>query len=127
MTQKQETGKAGEKEAEEYLWGKSYTIIEKNYRQPWGELDIVARAPDRTLVFVEVKTLRNDLTNKSSNGLIPEENLTQAKLRKLQRTASLYANSHLELVSDKRGWRIDLLAVEWQEGQKPDIRHYENI
>ena len=143
MTQKQEIGKAGEEEAEDYLWDKGYTVIEKNYRQPWGELDIVAKAPDRTLVFVEVKTIKRDpniparqrLSAAMAGGRMhpndpnirPEENLTKAKLRKLQRTCSIYANSHLELINDKRGWRIDLVAVELDENGLLDIRHYDNL
>ena len=127
MTQKQETGKAGEQEAVDYLVKKGHRIIERNYRKKWGELDIVAKAPDRTLVFVEVKALRNGLTPMSSSVSMPEENLTHAKLHKLQRTASLYANSHPDLVDDNRGWRIDLVAIEWRGEEKPEIRHYENI
>jgi len=120
MTQKQEVGRLGEQEAVEHLIKKSYKIIERNYRKKWGELDIVAKAPDKTLVFVEVKAGGGYPFN-------PEENLTKAKLRKLQRTALIYANKRLDLVSDQQGWRIDLVAVDWSRGPEPEIRHYENI
>ena len=120
MTQKQEVGRLGEQEAADYLVKKGYKVIERNYRKKWGELDIVAKAPDRTLVFVEVKAGGGYPFN-------PEENLTRAKLRKLQRTASIYANAKPDLVKDAKGWRIDLVAVDWSRGPDPDIRHYENI
>ena len=128
----QETGKLGENLATKYLQERGYKVIERNFWKPWGELDVVALAPDKTLVFVEVKTLNNDLTEASSSDVIqPEENLTKAKLKKLQRTARIYANSHLELVNDDRGWRIDLIAINMftdKNGKERfDIRHYENI
>ena len=58
MTQKSEIGKLGENLACEYLKNKGYWVIERNFRRPWGELDIVARQKDGTLVFVEVKALQ---------------------------------------------------------------------
>ena len=54
---KSETGKLGENIACRYLVENGYKIIERNFRQKWGELDIIAKAPDKTLVFVEVKTV----------------------------------------------------------------------
>jgi putative endonuclease len=41
--------------AAEYLLSKGYAIEARNFRTRQGELDIVAVAPDGTLVFVEVK------------------------------------------------------------------------
>ncbi len=125
MTRKQEIGRAGEDAAADYVKKRGYKIIERNYWKPWGELDIIARAPDKILVFVEVKAIYNNLTNMSNDYIKPEDNLTRAKLIKLQRTAELYANSHEGLVTD-RGWRIDLIAV-LMDGEGIDIRYYENI
>ena len=123
MTHKSEIGKFGEDLACEYLVKHSFTIIERNFWKPWGELDIIAMAPDKTLVFVEVKTMRQ-----SGNAAIsPEDNLTAAKLRKLQRTVSLYANEHPELINEKRGWRIDLIAIALENNHEPEIKHFENI
>lgn len=124
---KQETGKRGEDAATKFLQDRGYKIIERNFWKPWGELDVVAIAPDKTLVFVEVKTLEHEI---SESSISPEENLTSAKLKKLQRTASLYANDHPELIDDDKGWRIDLVAINiFQENEKEklDIRCYENI
>jgi len=125
MTRKQEIGRRGEDEAAAYLVKRGYRIVQRNYWKPWGELDIIARAKDKTLVFVEVKTIYNNLTNMSNQYIKPEDNLTRAKLVKLQRTAELYANSNDSGVTDK-GWRIDLLAID-MAGDRLDIRHYENI
>jgi len=125
MNRKFQTGQLGEDIACEYLVDKKYKIVERNYRQKWGELDIIAKAPDKTLVFVEVKTLAQNLN------IQPEDNLTKSKLEKLKRTASLYAGHYQNLIDDKRGWRIDLIAITLNHLTKSykncDIKHYENI
>ncbi|MFH1346667.1 MAG: YraN family protein [Spirochaetota bacterium] len=135
-TFKSQTGQLGEDIACEYLVDKKYKIVERNYRQKWGELDIVAKAPDKTLVFMEVKTLYEN------PNIRPEDNLTKPKLEKLKRTASLYAGHFQNLINDKKGWRIDLIAITLRpgSGQAPQynsgqvnsqencaITHYENL
>jgi putative endonuclease len=49
-------GNAGEDRAAAYLLGKGYSIVCRNYRSRRGEIDCIARDPDGTLVFVEVKS-----------------------------------------------------------------------
>jgi len=136
MTSKSEVGKIGEDLACRYLIGKNYKIIDRNYRRPWGELDIIAIDPAMVLVFVEVKTIRQPTDNECGNSAIqnercrniaaltPEDNLTSAKLKKLQRTAQLFAGKHPEFVNEQKGWRIDLLAICLPANK---ITHYENI
>jgi len=130
MTQKSEIGNLGENIACEYLKDKGYWIIERNFRKPWGELDIIAKSKDGTLIFVEVKTMRQ-LSNPAIAGLDPEDQLTAVKLKKLRRTASLYAGHNQELIKDKRGWRIDLVAINLNNltdlEKDFDIKHYENL
>lgn len=121
MPQKLELGQKGEEIASQYLLKEKYKILCRNFREKWGELDIVAVAPDKTLVFVEVKTMRVD-----SGGLTPEDQMTQSKLRKFKRTASLYAGSHPELINDKRGWRLDVIAI-LVHSNKFSLKHYENV
>lgn len=116
-----ELGRKGEALAAVFLEKKGYKILEKNFRKPWGELDLVALASDKTLVFIEVKTMR------PREDIRPEDQLTAAKKEKFSRVASLYAGAHPELVSDKCGWRLDLVAIDILENSEPDIRHYENI
>lgn len=126
MTIKTQLGKLGEDIACEYLVKKRYKIIERNFRQKWGEIDIIAKAPDRTLVFVEVKTMQG-YGRGNHNGLQPEDQLTRAKLQKLQKTASLYAGHYPERVDDNKGWRIDLVAIALNDENEPQVEHYENI
>lgn len=122
MTQKSELGKLGENLACEYLVEKGYKIVERNFRETWGELDIIVKSPDKTLVFIEVKTMRPY----KKLGLNPEDQLTTAKKKKLQKTALFYANSHPALIHKNKGWRIDLLALTLN-GENYVINHYQNI
>ena len=114
-------GTIGEERACEFLIKKGYEIIKRNYWKPWGELDIVAKDPNGTLVFVEVKTL---VRLPANTDLQPEDNLTCAKLIKLKRTAELFVGSHSELIDEDEGYRMDLLAVSLEPLK---IEHYENV
>lgn len=126
---KSEVGKLGENLACRYLIGKGYRILQRNYRKTWGEIDIIAVAKTNTLVFVEVKALKENPVG----GLAPEDNLTSAKLRKLQRTCRQFVAENPDLIVGDRGWQIDLVAISIPVGiENPDIKdcdikQYENI
>jgi putative endonuclease len=119
VTEKENLGKQGEEIACGYLVGKGYKILERNFKKSWGELDIVALAPDKTLVFVEVKT------SSQSSDFKPEEQMTLAKIEKFKKIATFYANSNPELIEDKKGWRLDLIAIILDN--PPLICHYEQL
>ena len=51
------SGTWGEELALRYLRRRGYTLVERNYRTRYGELDLIVRHHN-TLVFVEVKTRR---------------------------------------------------------------------
>lgn len=76
-------GRDGEAMAEEYLTVRGYDVLEKNYRNRFGEIDIIAR-DGKTLVFVEVKTRNN-----SSHGL-PADAVDTRKQHRLGRVALSY-------------------------------------
>ena len=63
MTTK-DVGDAGEAQALAHLLGQGLTLVERNYRVArgpnarGGEVDLILREPDGTLVFVEVRTRR---------------------------------------------------------------------
>lgn len=134
-------GQVGEEIACLYLLNNKYKVIERNSRYPWGEIDIICRSKDGTLVFVEVKTLKtaNNVSHSlSEQRLTPEDNLSRAKLEKVKRTAYLYTNNNPKLINDKRGWQIDLVAIEINCSRPSEmpvkellkhcqIRHYENL
>ena len=130
MTKKSELGKAGEDFACEYLIKNGYKIIDRNFREKWGELDIVAISKDKTLIFVEVKTMQES----NLQGLWPEDQMTAAKIKKFKKVASLYAGHNQNLINDKKGWRLDLIALEVSSAElltKDEnnfrVKHYQNI
>lgn len=121
-TDKQIIGKQGEEISCVYLVEKGYKILDRNFRKPWGEIDIIAEKPDKTLVFVEVKTIKIG----SCQGISPEDQLSTPKLQKMRKMAEFFANSNEKLIG-KSSWQIDLLAIEVREEKHFNIRHYENI
>jgi putative endonuclease len=77
------TGRKGEALAVSYLEKHGYKVLEKNFRCPWGEIDIIARDHDE-LVFIEVKT------RKSNEMGYPEEAVDAKKQRKISQVAAHY-------------------------------------
>ena len=53
------TGRKGEKQACAYLKKQGYKILERGFKTPFGEVDIVAKRED-VIVFTEVKTRLSD-------------------------------------------------------------------
>jgi putative endonuclease len=64
VTSKKEVGNAAEAQALAYLQKHGLTLVERNYQVAsgpvarGGEVDLIVRAPDGTLVFVEVRARR---------------------------------------------------------------------
>ena len=123
IMEKQEKGKFGEDIACGYLVKKGYKILRRNIRSKWGELDVIAKSKDQTLVFIEVKAM----TGMGAEGLKPEDQMTSAKLKKFRRAAEAFAAKNQDLIDERRGWRMDLVAIDLVAAGEPQIRHYENI
>lgn len=119
-------GKTGEDRACAYLIKSGYRILERNYREKWDEIDIISKYKNGTLVFIEVKTLINYGGTEDNSQLIPEDNMTGAKLFKISRACQMFVAKHPELINEKRGWRIDLLALTINDNNCT-MKHYENI
>jgi putative endonuclease len=77
------TGRQGEDIAVRFLRKEGYLILERNFRCPFGEVDIIARQRD-VLVFVEVRSRRSE-----SFGT-PLESVGSIKQKKLSRIALSY-------------------------------------
>ena len=76
-------GPQGERYAMELLRERGHRLLERNFRCPVGELDLVTW--DRgTLVFVEVRT------HQATEGRNPAESISPAKIRRLGRAAQWY-------------------------------------
>lgn len=111
-------GSLGEDAAVSHLLSLGYTIIQRNFRKPQGDIDIVALDGD-TLVFVEVKTRRSSAYGSA------EEAITPWKLRSLIRSAYYYKNKHPHLPDSLR---IDVVSVAVSDiDQVEKISVYQNI
>ncbi len=80
-------------------------IIDRNFRKPFGEIDIVAKNSNGLIVFIEVKTLVG------GGVLRPEENLTAGKLKRFLKIVSYYIGANIQVINNKIGYRIDLIAL----------------
>ena len=76
-------GKAGEDRAARFLAKQGYKILERNYRVPSGEIDLIALHKGE-VVFVEVKTRTNDAFG------APELAVTPRKQRQMVKAALGY-------------------------------------
>jgi len=119
-------GRWGEDFACKCLIGRGYKILARNYRKKFGEIDVIARSSDKTLVFCEVKTIVEKPGFPVQ--LSPEDNLTFEKIQKMRRIANFFAAQNPYLINEDRGWRIDLIAIVLQPDEAiKRIQHYENI
>jgi putative endonuclease len=109
-----ELGARGESAAVEYLQRIGMTIAERNWRCPFGEVDIVA-LDDTELVFVEVKTRR------TASAGTPEEAVSATKRKRLARLATAYiADAGLEAMSA----RFDVIAIRVLSDDRALLRHH---
>ncbi len=120
------TGQIGEKIAANFLKERGYETLALNFKNNFGrrlgEIDIIAREKNtRQIVFVEVKT-RDFQKYKNT---LPEENITHAKLRKLEKIAQFYLRiSHLSAAD----YRFDAISILLdKENRQAQIRHLKNI
>ena len=119
MENRKNLGMLGEDLTCSYLKKKGYGVIKRNERNRFGEIDIIAREKSGTLVFVEVKTMRE-------GELKPEDQMKKRKIENFRKSAEFFAGQNEELIDEKRGWRLDLVAIIIEE-EKNSIVHYENI
>lgn len=117
----QELGFLAENIAARHLESGGYEILERNYRKPWGEIDIIARK-NGVVVFVEVKANRQEF----GDGFSPEVRVDWKKMRKITRTASLYLEH--ELCDMDCEWQIDIIAVTFNPAKKTaKLKHFKNV
>ena len=101
-----------------FLEKRGYRVIERNYRGPQGEVDVIAEAEDKTLCFVEIRSRGPG----SAGNWAPASTVRQEKQRRIARTARDW------LVRNKitrRACRFDVLSVTYEEGE-PVFELYQN-
>lgn len=103
---KRSVGTAYEQIASEYLEAQGFVILEKNYRNRYGEIDIVAQE-GKTICFVEVKY-------RSSNRYgYPIEAVDYRKQKKILAVSRYYLLMHGQ--SEWTPCRFDIVAIEGKE------------
>ena len=112
--QKNIYGKRSEIIAADFLKEKGYKILEINYKNKIGEIDIIAKDGDY-IVFVEVKSR---LSEKFGH---PLEAIDERKQQKIHAVASLYLMQHKKYNS---ACRFDAVSILGYENQ--DITHIIN-
>ena len=110
MDRRKEIGQRGEERAAKYLEGLGYKILERNWRHPMGELDLIAMHKQE-LVFVEVRTIESPYFG------FPEESVGRSKQRQLAKLATAYVQGK----KHDGDWRIDVVAID-----RDGLRHIPN-
>jgi len=78
-----DTGQEGEDIAFAYLCKHGYRVMDRNYRCPHGEIDLIAK-DGKTIVFIEVKSRQSTMFGQ------PEEAVDFKKRKKLSTVALWY-------------------------------------
>ena len=107
-------GKKGEELAVAHLQAKGYEILHRNWRYGRAEVDIIARIGN-DWVFTEVKTRMTDYFG------YPEEAVSKAKQKQLQKAADYYVVNH----APGADVRFDIVAIVLA-GNKEEIHHIED-
>lgn len=115
ITDKQIRGQRGEDLARAHLEKKGYAFVEANWRCKAGEIDVILWAPDKTLVFVEVRT------RQPTEFGLGYETVAGQKQKKLIRAAKWY-------IQKKKYWddaRFDVVSIIDDGSESPQIEHIE--
>ena len=102
MNYKQKIGEFGEDLACDYLKRKGYDIVDRNVKNSYQEIDIVAKKDD-IFVFVEVKTRTSDTMGEA------DEQINNKKLENLNNAIINYLDIHS---LDEIEPRLDLIAID---------------
>jgi putative endonuclease len=108
-------GRAGEELAAAFMAACGYHVLDRRWRRPGGELDLVVRRAG-FLVFVEVKTRGPRASAVETAWVGPRQRRT------LRRAARRWLAEHPDV--RYRGCRFDVVAVRWRgEGAGCALRH----
>lgn len=118
MAAKDDLGRAGEDRAAQYLTQRGYRILERNWRCPQGEIDIVA-VSGRALCIVEVKTRRSTAFGH------PFEAVDARKRRRLWQLGNAWIEAHPDCARG-RSLRIDAIGI-IGDGAAASIEHLQDI
>jgi putative endonuclease len=112
-----ELGKLGEQYALKYLQKQGYQLIASNWRNRYGEIDIIMLSADNILVFIEVKLRTN---NNKGTGL---EAVDARKLHKIYQIAQMFLLRNRQYIN--YSVRVDVISIIYDkvQHQVKDIIH----
>lgn len=116
--ERQSLGDFGERVVAAHLEARGYTIIDRKFRVPEAELDLVARRGD-DVVFIEVRTRRGGETGMAALSV------NASKAAKVLHAVEWYLERHPEL--GELPARIDVVTVELdRDGRLLAVEHFED-
>lgn len=108
-------GDRGERAAVRFLKQQGCRILQKQYRNSYGEIDIIAEHKGVT-IFAEVKTRSSDADG------APWEAVQQKQRDRISRAALCWLKKHNRL---ERPARLDVISILWRNDQSaPEIQHF---
>jgi len=120
-TQKQTIGEIGENIVVHYAKQRGWKVLARNYRKPWGEIDIVAR-DGAAVLFIEVKAQEFPVPENFK----PEDHFNYKKEHTLTKALQSYLLENR--YTDDTEYRVDLAAVEVDTLTKVGhVRYYSNV
>jgi putative endonuclease len=116
--QRRTVGKAGEEAAVQYLLQRGYSILQRNYRCRFGEIDLIAR-DGGTLAFIEVKTRRSQRFGPAASAVTFEKQrhlikASQMYMTQMKRAYELCRFDVVAVEMDAHGLRIELIKDAFQ-------------
>ncbi len=104
-------GREGERLAEEFLRKRGYKILARNYRYPFGEIDLIAR-DGKTIAFIEIKGRSSQYFGSAL------EAVTTRKQKRIARVAAQYLAT---FKLDNIRARFDVVGIHWATEGKPEV------
>ena len=105
-------GKLGEDLAVKWLVDKGYQMVTRNYRKPFGEIDIVARETKGRIHFIEVKSVSYETRDLleyavSHETWRPEEMVHREKQRRFKNIIQTWLSESPNIID----FQIDIITV----------------
>lgn len=113
----QNIGALGEQAVVDYLKKEKFSIIKQNFRQFFGEIDIIAQKND-IVAFIEVKARKDCKVSLF-------ELISQSKKQKIIKTAKKYIAIH-HATQKNITFRFDVALVHYQNNNIPTISYIPN-
>jgi putative endonuclease len=113
LNKRQQFGKESESLAVRYLKKNGYKILEQNYRNKIGEIDIIAKEKG-TLVFVEVKARKTHVFGNPKWAVTPKKQrkISMVALYYLKATKQTHVKARFDVValcSAKDNFQIEII------------------